>query len=151
MTRARPERAEGWDSRWFLLFVSWVVAIAATLGALFIGEILGKTPCYLCWHQRVFMFPLAILLGIAVWRTDMAVARYALPLAVMGWLIAATHLLLIWDIIPRAIEPCGAGPSCSGSNMTIFGWLPLPLLSLLAFTLIAAGLFIVMRGRTSHE
>ena len=151
MTRLRPIRTEDLDRRWAILFATWVVAVAATLGALFIGEFLGKAPCYLCWHQRVFMFPLAVILGIASWRSDDGIAPYALPLALIGWLIAAVHLLLFWDVIPRAIEPCGAGPSCSGSSMTIFGFLPLPLLSLLAFTLIATGLFIVMRGRITHE
>lgn len=137
-----------WDRTWALLFATWIVALAATLGALFIGEVLAKAPCYLCWHQRVFMFPLAIILGVASWRTDTGVAAYALPLALMGWLIAAVHLLLYWNVIPQAIEPCGSGPSCTGSSMAIFGSIPLPLLSLLAFTLIAAGLAALLRGRT---
>lgn len=136
------------DRRWSILFATWLVALTAALGALFIGEVLEKAPCYLCWHQRVFMFPLAVILGIASLRADTSVAVYGLSLALIGWLIAAAHLLLYWKVIPAAIEPCGSsGPSCAGSDMAIFGSIPLPLLSLLAFTLIAAGLVALVRGR----
>ena len=134
---------------WSVLFATWIVALVATLGALFVGEVLHQAPCYLCWHQRAFMFPLAVVLGIATWRSDAGVAVYGLPLSLIGWLIATTHLLLYWNVIPRTIEPCGSGPSCTGNNMAIFGSIPLPLLSFLAFTLIAAGLITLIRGRTT--
>lgn len=32
-----------------LLFIAFLTALVATLGALFIGEVLGQTPCMLCW------------------------------------------------------------------------------------------------------
>ena len=52
------------------LYLAWLVALASTLGALFIGEVLGQTPCVLCWFQRAFMFPLAIVLGLGLWWRD---------------------------------------------------------------------------------
>ena len=67
-----------------LLFAAWLVALGATLGALFIGEVLGQTPCTLCWYQRIAMFPLALLLGLACLHEDASVGRYALPLAAAG-------------------------------------------------------------------
>lgn len=115
---------------------AWVVALAATLGALFVGEVMGQAPCVLCWYQRIAMFPLAVLLGIAAFRGDRGVWVYALPLAVAGLGIAAFHSLLYAGIVPEAIEPCGAGPSCASADMTILGGLPLPFLSLAAFAAI---------------
>ena len=50
---------------------AFLVALAATLGALFIGEVLGKMPCTLCWYQRIAMFPLVVILGVALWRNDL--------------------------------------------------------------------------------
>jgi disulfide bond formation protein DsbB len=64
------------------------------------------------------------------------VTPYGITLAACGWVIAAFHSLLYVGIIPEAIKPCSAGPSCSGSDMTVLGNLPLPVLSLAAFTLI---------------
>ena len=132
---------------WPVLFSAWMVALAASLGALFVGEILGQAPCTLCWHQRVFMFPLAILLAVACYRSDGGVWRYALPLAAIGWLIAGWHTLLIYGVVSEAIQPCSAsGPSCSGEGMLLLGVAPLPLLSLLAFTAILILLLTVARG-----
>ena len=135
------------DETWTPLFVAWLVALASTLGALFIGEVMGQAPCDLCWHQRAFMLPLVVVIGVAAMRSDGGAWLYALPLAVIGWLVAAFHNLLYFGIVPTAIKPCGEGPSCSGEGMTLFGTLPLPALSLAAFSIIIA-LLLVVRRRT---
>lgn len=122
---------------WILLFVAWIIALAATLGALFVGEVMGQTPCNLCWHQRVFMFPLAIILAVATFREDAGIWRYALPIAAVGGLIAAFHTAVYTGIIPEGIKPCVQGPSCASADMTILGGVPLPVLSLVSFTAIA--------------
>lgn len=124
-------------SAWTFLFLAWLIAVGATLGALFIGEVLGQQPCILCWYQRVFMFPLAIMLGLAAFRDDLAVRVYALPLALIGGVIALYHTLLYAGLLAEAIEPCGKGPSCTDSAMTLFGVVPLPFLSLAAFACVA--------------
>lgn len=121
---------------WLMLFVAWLVALAATLSALFIGEVMGQAPCLLCWYQRIAMFPLALILGIGCVREDAGVRRYALPLALAGAAVALWHSLLYFGAVPKAIEPCGQGPSCTSVDMTILGGLPLPVLSLGAFAAI---------------
>lgn len=130
---------------WTPLFAAWVIALAATLGALFIGEVMGQAPCNLCWFQRAFMFPLAVLLGVAAFREDAGIWRYGLPLALIGGGVAGFHALLYAGVIPEAIEPCGEGPSCASADMTIFGGLPLPYLSFAAFLAVAALLLLVRR------
>jgi len=55
-----------------------------------------------------------------------------------GLLVAGFHSALYAGLIPEGIEPCGAGPSCASADMTIFGGLPLPFLSLAAFAAILA-------------
>lgn len=134
---ASQGRAADAPRAWRWLLAAWLAALAATLGALFIGEVMGQAPCNLCWFQRIFMFPLAVILGLAAFRGDFGIARYALPLAALGWLIALYHSLLYLGIVPAEVQPCGAGPSCSGEGMTIAGVIPLPLVSLAAFTTIA--------------
>ncbi len=132
---------------WVLLLAVWLLAVASTLAALFIGEVMGKTPCVLCWFQRIFMFPLAVLLTIACYRSDFAVWIYALPLAVIGWGVALYHCLLFVGVIPESLKPCSAGASCSGADMMIFENVPLPLISLIAFTAIVL-LLVLIRRRT---
>ncbi len=131
---------------WPWIFVAWLIALISTLGALFIGEVMGQTPCLLCWYQRIFMFPLAVILAVAsCGQTDSNVWRYALPLAVVGWFVAGYHNLIYFDIVSTAIKPCGAGPSCGGEGMVIWGIVPIPLLSLGAFSIIALLLFVVQK------
>lgn len=121
-----------------LLFAAWFLALAASLSVLFIGEVLGQTPCHLCWLQRAFMFPLAVILGIAAWRSDLSIWRYAVPLAVIGGAIALYHWLLYAGVLPEPITPCTAsGPSCTDDAMLILG-LPIPALSFLTFGVISA-------------
>jgi disulfide bond formation protein DsbB len=130
---------------WQLLFVAWIVAMASTLSAIFIGEIMGQSPCVLCWHQRIFMFPLAIILAVASYRSDTGIWRYALPISAIGWIIAAYHTLLYVGVLPTPIIPCGIGPSCSSADMTILGGIPLPMLSLVGFTTITILLIKIAR------
>ena len=120
------------------LALAWTVALAASLAVLFIGEVLGQTPCDLCWFQRAFMFPLAIILGSGVWWQDRTVGRYGIALALAGAAVALWHFGLYVGFIPEQIRPCTAtGPSCTDDNQRVLG-VPIPLLSLLAFVLIAA-------------
>ena len=127
------------------LFAAWVIALSATLAVLFIGEVLGQAPCNLCWFQRTFMFPLAVILSIAVWKVDLFIWRYAAPLAILGGAVALYHSLLYAGIVPAPLVPCTAsGPSCTDDAMLILG-LPIPFLSLLMFSAILALLFQLRR------
>lgn len=130
---------------WRLLFTAWIISLIATLGALFIGEVMQQRPCPLCWHQRVFMFPLAIVLAIACFRADPQVWRYALPLAGIGWLISGYHSLLYAGVISEPITPCDSTIPCDGAGMTLWGYLPIPLLSFVSFSAIALLLVAVYR------
>ena len=129
-----------------LLFAAWLLAVVASFSVLFVGEVLGQAPCNLCWFQRAFMFPLAVILGVAAWRGDPGVWRYGLPLAGSGALIALYHTLLYAGIAPAPIVPCTAsGPSCIDDGMLLLG-LPIPLLALGAFAAIAVLLILLRRS-----
>ena len=120
------------------LFLAWLVALVATAGSLFLGEVMGKTPCLLCWYQRIAMFPLVVVLGVGAFDGDVRSARYALPLAVAGLGLALYHCLLFWGLISEAASPCRQGVSCADADLQLAGVVPIPLLSLLAFAAILA-------------
>ncbi|HQR75960.1 MAG TPA: disulfide bond formation protein B [Burkholderiaceae bacterium] len=142
MTAAAQPR----NVHWTLLFVSWLIALASTLGALFFSEVMELAPCVLCWYQRIAMFPLALMLGIALLPFDARVVRYALPLAVIGWAIALYHCLLYWGVVPKELVPCGQGADCTSAQMELAGFVTIPLLSLLAFSAIVFLLLVVRKG-----
>lgn len=126
------------DSRWTLVFLAWLTATLATLGALFMSEIMALAPCVLCWYQRIFMFPLVVILALGLFPFDPKVVRYALPLGVIGLAVAAFHLLLMAGYIPETLTPCRQGIPCSTVQIEWFGFLTIPLLSFLAFLTINA-------------
>ncbi len=124
------------DRRWLLIFSSWLVATLSSLGSLFFSEIMELVPCVLCWYQRIFMFPLVIILLVGLYPLDKRVVNYALPIAVIGLLFTLYHCLLFFGLIPENLQPCSQGVSCADDSMELFGFLPIPLLSLASFSLI---------------
>lgn len=126
---------------WMLIFIAWLVAAMSTLSSLFFSEVMELIPCVLCWYQRIFMFPLAIILLIALFPLDTRVVRYALPITIIGMLFAFYHLLLFYGMIPEDLQPCDKSISCADSSMELFGFLPIPLLALIAFLTIFILLF----------
>jgi disulfide bond formation protein DsbB len=137
------------DQPWTILFVCWMLAAGATLGSLFFSEIMELPPCSLCWVQRIFMFPLAIILLVGLFPLDLQVVRYALPLALCGWAVALYHTLLQVGIIPESAAPCRQGVSCTDISVDLFGFLSIPMLSLLVFSAVA-GLLLVLRRSVSR-
>ena len=124
------------------MFACWLIATTATLGALFFSEVMNLPPCLLCWYQRIFVFPLVLLLPVGLFPFDPKVVRYALPLSVVGWSIAFFHVLLTYGLIPESIKPCTQGVPCALNQIEWFGFLSIPLLSLVALSAITALLLV---------
>jgi len=120
-----------------LIFVAWLVASVSTLGALFFGEVMQLPPCVLCWYQRIFMFPLVLILPFGLFPYDRNVVRATLPLAGLGGLVAAFHVLLVAGVVPESVKPCTQGVPCSEKVIEWFGFVTIPLLSVVAFAAIA--------------
>jgi len=91
------------------------------------------------------LFPLVIILAVGLFPFDKNVVKYALPLAVVGWLTAAYHNLLYAGIIAESLQPCSQGVSCTEEYIDLFGFLSIPMLSLLSFSTIIALLIILSR------
>jgi len=119
----------------FTLFIPWLIVCIATVGTLFFTEILHSEPCTLCWYQRVVMFPLAIILGIAAFRGAYRIIIYVLPLSLIGLGIATYQVVMIHFFAKV--------PYCAACTLKVVGPHPItfPGLSMLAF-LIISGLLI---------
>jgi len=137
--------AERVEVDWILLFSAWLITAVATVGSLFFSYVMGFAPCVLCWYQRIFLFPLVIVLARGLFPLDRAVVRYALPLASLGWLVAGYHNLVYAGIVPESLQPCTQGVSCSEEYLELFGFLSIPMLSWLGFTALTGILLAVHR------
>jgi disulfide bond formation protein DsbB len=117
--------------------LAWVVALTATLGSLYFSEIEHFEPCKLCWFQRVFMYPLAIILGIAMARRDRKIWLYAVPLAAVGAAVSVYHYLV--ERYPSLDGgTCSAAVPCTFIWFEEFGFVTLPFMALSGFLFIIA-------------
>jgi disulfide bond formation protein DsbB len=132
------------------LGLAFLVALLATVGSLYFSEIAGFEPCRLCWYQRIAMYPLVIILGIAAMRRDRDVAMYVRVLAGIGAVIAGYHLALEW--IPALdTGACGTGPACTVVWFRALGFVSLPMMALSAFLAIVAILSVRSGTHSSEE
>lgn len=120
----------------YVLYIAFIQALIATMGSLFFSEILKFPPCVLCWYQRILMYPLVLILAVGILKKDKGVYQYALPLSIIGMLIALYHNLLYYKIIPESQAPCILGVSCTTKFIEYFGFVTIPFLSLVGFFII---------------
>lgn len=134
----------------WLLRSAFLVAIISMAGSLFFSEVLKLPPCVLCWYQRICMYPLVLIFTVGLLKTGRECLPYALGLTVIGFLISFYHNLLYYKILPDSITPCSEGVSCTSIQIQWLGFITIPLMSLVAFTILLTLLLILLR-RTSLD
>lgn len=133
------------DSRESFLFTAWAASVIAMFGSLYFSEIRQFEPCELCWYQRILMYPMVILLGMAVIRKDFKITLYSMVLSAIGGGISLSHYLLQKvSFISEAAPACGRIP-CTGQYINWFGFITIPFLALTAFIIIFICSFLVWK------
>lgn len=117
------------------LILGFLITFVASIFPLIYSEIIHFLPCYLCWWQRVFIFPLVLMFGVALWDKDRRVIRYALPLLCVGSLISVYHNFNYYFAETSGSLPCDAsGISCYQHLVSEFGgYISIPMMALTAF------------------
>jgi len=133
-----------------IVFSCWIIATTATIGSLFFSEVMRFPPCVLCWYQRIAMYPLAIIFVISSFHSIKITLAFSSPFVMIGWLVSLYHNLLHYGIIPEKASPCLEGVSCSTVYINWFGFLTIPMLSFIAFTLMII-LLIILRTKVLDE
>lgn len=131
------------------LYLAWGIALVATLCSLYFSEILMYIPCELCWYERIFMYPLVMIIGISLVKKDFKQVIYILPISVMGTVIAFYHYLI--QKIPTLTEKatsCGIIP-CNFQYINWVGFITIPFLAFIAFLAITVICLLILK--TSKE
>ncbi|WP_047982408.1 MULTISPECIES: disulfide oxidoreductase [Ornithinibacillus] len=134
------------DSKQLFLYLAWLVSVIATLGSLYFSEIRGFIPFELCWYQRILMYPLSLLLGIATFQNELSIRKYVLPMAIIGWSISLYHYLEQKVPSFAAIKPFANSFPCSAEYINWLGFITIPFLTLVAFTLIIVFMLSIKRS-----
>ena len=127
------------------LWLVFAVSGTATVGSLFFSEVANFVPCELCWYQRMCMYPLALLTLLAALANDYRVARYLLPLPVIGAGVSVYHLLVENGVVHES-QGCqiSAPGGCSIKWINEFGYMTIPTLALTGFALVFAFLLLAV-------
>src|SRR5690625_4774045 len=132
-----------------LLFIMWTQALLATVGSLFYSEVLGYLPCELCWYQRILMYPLIIIYGVAILRKDVQIAFPGIVLSGIGILTSVYHYgLQKIPLLQNTGGFCGTVP-CNLQYVNYFGFITIPFLAGGAFFIIFCSHLIMLRQKTS--
>ncbi|WP_102271981.1 disulfide oxidoreductase [Cytobacillus massiliigabonensis] len=130
MEKTRKDQRETW------LFVSWAASVLAMFGSLYFSEIRQYEPCMLCWYQRILMYPMVVILGIAIVKKDYRISLYTMVLSAIGGCISLYHYSIqkISFLADHAAS-CGRVP-CTGQYINWLGFITIPFLALIAFIII---------------
>lgn len=129
------------------VYIAWFQALIATSGSLYFSEIKHFTPCLLCWYQRIFMYPLVIIIAVGLLRKDKKLYQYVLPMSILGGIVAFYQVLLQKGILPEAVAPCSIAASCAVKYTGYFGFITIPVMSLAAFVLITVCMLMLRRNQ----
>ncbi|MCB0385071.1 MAG: disulfide bond formation protein B [Bdellovibrionales bacterium] len=134
----------------WITFYCWIVATLATLGSLFFSEVMKFPPCVLCWYQRIAMYPLVLLFLVGSFQGGRATFAFSLPLVIVGWITALYHNLLHYKIVPESASPCLQGVSCSTVYINWLGFITIPMLSFIAFSILLM-LLVLLKKEIANE
>lgn len=128
-----------------ILLLIWVQSLLAVAGSLFFSEVMGYIPCELCWIQRIFMYPLAVVYGVALFKRDLRIALPGFILSIIGVCFSIYHYLI--QKLPALHEvgaSCGNAP-CNVQYINYFGFITIPFLAGTAFLVIIILHFVVLK------
>ena len=117
------------------LWLAWLMAVVAMLGSLYYSQIAHFPPCEYCWYQRIAMYPLAVILGIAAFRRDTAIRIYALPVATIGITISTYHYL-IQQFPNLSTGVCATAIPCTAALVWKYDFVSIPFMALVSFAAI---------------
>ena len=136
----------------FLRF-NFLIVVGSVIGSLYFSEVMKFPPCPLCWYQRICIYPLVVIFGVALLTEDHGHRKYSLPLLAIGLVLSLYHNLLYFGVISQPIIPCTGSVSCSSKQLELFGFITIPMMAGVGFVAMIALIIFEMnanKGKT-HE
>ncbi len=126
-----------------MMYLNWGISLFSMITSLIFSEILNLPPCSLCWYQRIFMYSMVFIIPTGIILKDSKLNYYSAVLSFIGGLIAIYHNLIYFEILKTGLKVCTSDLSCKSKQLSLFGFLSIPTMSLIAFVII---LTISLRG-----
>lgn len=134
-----------------IMLFMWSVAFTATLGSLYFSEVRQYEPCELCWYQRILMYPLVLILGVAYVQKNAKIAVTTLTFSIIGFCISTYHYSIQKLDFMQEVAPACGRVSCTGEYINYLGFITIPFLALVAFVLIAISSVIILKSMKEEK
>ncbi len=126
----------------------FMISFSSVLGSLYFSDVLLIEPCYLCWWQRIFMYPLFFLTTASLVFKIRLQKLLILSLSLPGLLFATYHYLMQTFGLFKEFAACtSAAKPCDVVDIAYLGFITIPFLSLCAF--ITINLIVVLSVKRS--
>ncbi len=123
---------------------AFLVAATCMSGSLYYSLGAHFTPCEMCWYQRIAMYPLVIVLGVAVWKREASARIIGFFLVGIGIILSGYHWALERGWVESATA-CSLSVPCSVPWFTVGGFMTLAWMALSGFLLIGTLLLVDFR------
>ncbi|MGA9276004.1 MAG: disulfide bond formation protein B [Ilumatobacter sp.] len=130
-------------SRWAPVVVA-VAAVGATAGSLYYSEVADYVPCRFCWYQRIAMYPMALIVPLALVVRDRKILRSSLALSGAGLATSLYHIQL--QLFPdQASNSCDLTSPCTAKWVEALGFMTIPQMAGITFAIILTASIVGLR------
>ncbi len=131
-----------------ILNLLFIESLFALVGSLAYSQLIGFPPCDLCWIQRIFIYPQALIALVAMIKKDKAIVDYLLPMSIIGGLVALYQSFIQWGFTMSSLGGCVAvGGACAKVYVDVYGYITIPFMSFTIFMYSIAVMFIYYQAR----
>lgn len=121
-----------------ILELLFITSLGALVGSLAYSNIVGFPPCELCWIQRIFIYPQALLVFVAIIKKDKGIVDYLLPLSILGAIVSFYHSLVHWGIGLGTLGCTSVGGECARVYVLEYGYITIPFMAFTSFAYMLA-------------
>ncbi len=126
---------------------AFLIALGSSVMALVYSETFGFVPCGLCWFERIFLFPQALLLLGALYMRDKGIAVYGILLSVIGLIISLYHHYIQMGGSEFVKCPAAGNVDCAKRILFEFDFVTFPLLGAAGFALLITLYYYIHKAR----
>ena len=113
------------------VLIIFIISFLAMCISLIYSNFFGYTPCYLCWFQRIFIYPSVLFSAIAMYRKDNHIISYIESLSWVGLVFSIYHNITYYTGVSPL--PCDVNASCTLRYVSEFGFVTIPFMALVSF------------------
>ncbi len=120
----------------YALPMGFFISLFAMVVSLYYSYYLHIPACDLCWLQRIFIYPLVFIFGLAWYKKDDRVYNYIMMLSGVGLLIALYHHYL--QLGYSLLAPCSTAPfavSCATPTFIEYGFITYPFMAVVTLSI----------------